>query len=395
MMKVLWINEHPANQRPKKGEEQKSKDSTKHETTLCATCKRNFKTSRGLIQHQKKCRPNENTNNITIHNVTVQPSTEIKIWGNLSIMDLQQVVSSTYEEAIKWKRNLFMLPSRKAGKEYIDECTRLILDWVNDSPLQSIAIKALIIMPLLLLQKCSKNSKAQDHTESLKRRLKLWKEGDFDGLVREVRFIQSKLIYQNSPTSIELMAKKFNNFMLSGKVHAALRLLSDTENARILLTSKQAVDLLKEKHPVGAPKYDHILLHGPEELYEEYAYEEINGALIYKIAREIKGVAGPSNLDANVWRRILTSSPFGDNSRDLCSAIALMAKKSCLKRYCGNDGSLEAFLACKLIPLDKNPEVRPIGIGEVIRRILGRAVMTIFILESAGDLQLCAGQRGM
>ena len=67
-----------------------------------------------------------------------------------------------------------------------------------------------------------------------------------------------------------------------------------------------------------------------------------------------------------------------------------------LKRYCGNDGSLEAFLACKLIPLDKNPGVRPIGIGELTRRTLGGTVMTTFrrnILESAGDLQLYAGQR--
>ena len=57
-------------------------------------------------------------------------------------------------------------------------------------------------------------------------------------------------------------------------------------------------------------------------------------------------------------------------------------------------GSLEAFLACNLIPLDKNLAVSPLGIGEVIRRILGRAVMVTFarnILESAGDLRLCAG----
>ena len=76
--------------------------------------------------------------------------------------------------------------------------------------------------------------------------------------------------------------------------------------------------------------------------------------------------------------------------------MALIAKKLCLIRYRGKNGSLEAFLACKLIPLDKNPGVRPIGIGEVIRRILGRAVMTTFrrnVLESSGDLQLCAGQR--
>ena len=68
-------NENSVNQKPKKGEEQKSKDSNKHETTLCTTCKRNFQTSSGLIQHQKKCRPSENTYNITIHNTTVQPST--------------------------------------------------------------------------------------------------------------------------------------------------------------------------------------------------------------------------------------------------------------------------------------------------------------------------------
>ena len=61
-------NEHSANQQQKKGEDQKSKDSTKHEITLCATSKRSFKISTGLIQHQEKCRPNENTNNITIHN---------------------------------------------------------------------------------------------------------------------------------------------------------------------------------------------------------------------------------------------------------------------------------------------------------------------------------------
>ena len=92
-----------------------------------------------------------------------------------------------------------------------------------------------MIMPSLLLQIWSRNSKAKYHTESMKRRLKLWKE---DGLVREVRFIQSKLNYQNSSTSIELMAGKLNNFTLSEKVNAALRLLSNTESAGILLTTK-------------------------------------------------------------------------------------------------------------------------------------------------------------
>ena len=39
--------------------------------------------------------------------------------------------------------------------------------------------------------------------------------------------------------------------------------------------------------------------------------------------------------------------------------------------------SLEAYLACRLVLLDKSPGLRPIGIGEVIRRILGKSFMTI------------------
>ena len=88
-----------------------------------------------------------------------------------------------------------MLPSKNVGKEYIDKCTRLILEWVNDSQLQSFTIKTLMIMSSLLFQKIIKNAKAKYHTESLKwRRIKRWKEGDFDVLVREVRFNQSQLI---------------------------------------------------------------------------------------------------------------------------------------------------------------------------------------------------------
>ena len=35
-------------------------------------------------------------------------------------------------------------------------------------------------------------------------------------------------------------------------------------------------------------------------------------------------------------------------------------------------------MACRLIPLDKKPGLRPIGVGEVLRRIAGKAVMMLF-----------------
>ena len=55
---------------------------------------------------------------------------------------------------------------------------------------------------------------------------------------------------------------------------------------------------------------------------------------------------------------------------------------------------ISALVACRLIALDKCPGVRPIGIGETVRRIIGRAIAKIIsddIQDAAGSLQVCAG----
>ena len=62
-----------------------------------------------------------------------------------------------------------------------------------------------------------------------------------------------------------------------------------------------------------------------------------------------------------------------------------------------NGRDMEAFLSCTLVPLNKNPGVRPIGIGEVLRRIFGKSTKSILkeeIQDATGNLQLCAGQLG-
>ena len=55
---------------------------------------------------------------------------------------------------------------------------------------------------------------------------------------------------------------------------------------------------------------------------------------------------------------------------------------------------LKAFAACRLVALDKCPGVRPIGIGEVARRIIGKAIARVLsheIQEATGPLQTCSG----
>ena len=57
--------------------------------------------------------------------------------------------------------------------------------------------------------------------------------------------------------------------------------------------------------------------------------------------------------------------------------------------------TLEAYVNNRLVALDKCPGVRPVGIGEVERRALGKAVLSVLskeVIEAAGVDQMCAGQ---
>ena len=63
---------------------------------------------------------------------------------------------------------------------------------------------------------------------------------------------------------------------------------------------------------------------------------------------------------------------------------------------------MEAYIAGRLIPLNKNPgedeiQVRPIGVGEVMRRIVGKVIswcLSDEIQAAAGPLQVSAGLKG-
>ena len=71
----------------------------------------------------------------------------------------------------------------------------------------------------------------------------------------------------------------------------------------------------------------------------------------------------------------------------------LLARRLCTE-FVDPEG-LSAFLGCRLIALDKNPGVRPIGIGEIPQRIIAKAVLSVIggdIQEAAGCIQLCSGQ---
>ena len=78
-----------------------------------------------------------------------------------------------------------MAPSGRGGKKFIKEITRLVNLWPEDSPLENIALKAIYVMPALLLRKPNKSSKAKDHVVVLERRLELRENGNIIQLLNE------------------------------------------------------------------------------------------------------------------------------------------------------------------------------------------------------------------
>ena len=112
--------------------------------------------------------------------------------------------------------------------------------------------------------------------------------------------------------------------------------------------------------------------------------------MVRKSAMKTHGSHGPSGLDANDWRRLLTS--FKLSSTDLCKTIAKLATRIATSHLT----FLLPYNSCRLIALHKFPGVRPKRNGEVFRRIIGRTIIKCIKTDLkilSGDKQLCMGQK--
>ena len=381
----------------------------------CRQCSRSFSTKTGRTNHEnahaRKKRdespalaPTAEVTSIDVERKLTSHSppdqAEVPVWGKQSKEDLRQIADSMYEEIVFFRKNLFLLPSGKAGKDYIEEMTRLINFWNNQSEdFSASSMKLLMCMPSILLQKTHARSKAKEHSETLARRLNTWKEGDFDKLLRETREIQKRLPRveasrtkdKNKPITL------FTKHMLKGNISAAIRTLEDTASSGVLQPTGDVINTLKSLHPNANEHTDDRIISNKEIVpVDPIIFEFIDGTMIREAAIKTKGAAGPSGQDADQWRRILASKNYGKYSSDLREAMACMLKTICRQEVDVERRSIEAVLACRLIPLDKNPGVRPIGIGEVMRRIFGKVLINTIkpdILKATGSVQVCAGQQ--
>ena len=114
-------------------------------------------------------------------------------WGSHSSESFNHSLNATYAEVVHWKMNSFRVPQGSVGKSFVSELARLFNSFASGSALESIALQAATILPILLLQKPSRKSKTKDHILCLERRLKTWKDGDLNEITNEGRTIQHRI----------------------------------------------------------------------------------------------------------------------------------------------------------------------------------------------------------
>ena len=76
------------------------------------------------------------------------------------------------------------------------------------------------------------------------------------------------------------------------------------------MTDKETLELLIQKHPEPRKPSPDILIQGPTRPIHPVAYDGMDESVIIKSSILIKGGSGPSGLDADGWRIILTSRAF-------------------------------------------------------------------------------------
>ena len=312
-------------------------------------------------------------------------------------MNLIDHMNQAYNEVVHWRMNLFLVPVGPVGKHFITEMAKLCRSVATGSALECITLKASIVLPVLALQKPYSRSKAKVHAKCLDRRLQAWSEGRILDLLSKGQTIQKRIFKKptyTTKTNSSSGARSFAKHMFQIKCQSALQLLKSVDGSTGVLgedddlpSGETVAEALRNKHPDPQGLKEEALCVSDclPPLPDQVIFECIDADLIRHAAKQTNGAGGPSGLNAHAWRRFCCS--FKEASDDLCHSLASLARRLCTQFI--HPSIFHPLLACRLVALDKNPGVRPIGICDVARRIISKAIL--FVIK--GDIQEAAGSR--
>ena len=103
----------------------------------------------------------------------------------MDVASFFHAITSAYAETVHWRRNLLLVPSGGLAPHLLrTSLAKLFRAYGEGSSMESIALRAATVMPILLLQKPHAKSKTYEHVACLERHLASWQRDDVDTLVQ-------------------------------------------------------------------------------------------------------------------------------------------------------------------------------------------------------------------
>ena len=230
-------------------------------------------------------------------------------------------------------------------------------------------------------------------------RMKLWEEGRFVALITDMEANARLSSGGGTPQETdETIARRFNSKVLSGHLQAACRGLTNRDGGGVLKptdvctkTGEKVLDVLKSKHP---ELRDPTILGQPGGAFEPYPSVPpavpmvISTDVVETIASKLSGSGGPSGTDAVALQNWLL--------RHKQASQALRTEMAALATWLASSNppwaAIRALMASRLMMLDKQPGTRPVGIGEIWRRLLAKCVLRVAgaqATQACGNFNVC------
>ena len=249
----------------------------------------------------------------------------------------------------------------------------------------------------LILQTTPDITKSCDVRSRLDLRMALWEKGRIHALIDDVI---AEVGGKPQVLREKDKARSYQARVISGQLRFAVHRVTSRAAGGVLQlddmctkTGQPVLEALQGKHP----KMREPNLNDPNlKIFEEYPTVpqavplDITAATVEKVASHLSGAAGPSGTDAVDLSNWLLR--HGAESQELRGEMA------CMARYLANEhppwAAYRALMACRLVALDKEPGTRPVGIGEIYRRLIAKCVLEVCgsqATTACGNLNLCAG----
>jgi hypothetical protein len=178
-------------------------------------------------------------------------------------------------------------------------------------------------------------------------------------------------------TTTAQQAKTFNSKIMCGELRSALRYISDTECGGLLYpddmddkTQKSVGEVLQDKHPPMRDPGPAAMQHYDE--LPDFTDLDITCEHVENFAKKMSGASGLSGFNSSALKNGLLM--HGQASQRLQVVIPQFSQ------WLSNDNppfaAFRAALANRLIAMNKFPGVRPVGIGDVWRRLIAKCVLT-------------------